>query len=413
MNPSLIKHLLILAAFFMICSCKFYSKNETISQDVQKDSVIQTPIDTIKYNSVDSVITAKNVKIEKKESVQPPKNESQESNVARSKPVIQDITADEKELKIVSVNKRGTLSSNFTKEELIQITKLKITGEVNTSDLMFINPNMPNLVFLDLKGCNIDVKKIPDNFFYTTQGVTKLQTFIFPGNLEAIGRNAFALCSNLKGNLIIPESVTNIDNGAFYICSGLSGALVLPPRLKNIGDWAFFKCSGLSGTLNIPESVNNIGENAFSYCSGFTGSLSIPKGIKSINFSTFSYCNGFDGKLLLPESVIEIKKQSFFQCSGLTGELILPLSVRYIGMFAFNGCSGFTGKLLIPDSVNEIGMKAFYNCTGLSLIKISRPVPVVYNPQMFPDGVKIEIPKSVVSDYEVSSGWKDQTIIGY
>jgi hypothetical protein len=313
----------------------------------------------------------------------------------------------------VYVEKKGTLRFYFSKDELSAITELKIEGEVDSRDLMFICPNMPNLISLDLKDCKIENRTIPEYFFYADKTGNNLEKIVLPDNLEVIGRSAFSMCKKLKGDLIIPKSVRIIGYGAFYICSGFTGKLEIPEGIKEIGSWAFFRCTGFTDQLILPQGLTVIGDHAFSRCSGFTGALIIPDNIKIIKDATFAYCTGFNGELKLPDNLSNIEDHAFSNCSGISGNLVIPVSVKTIGLFAFNGCSNITGDLDIPVGVRTIGFKAFSQCSGLSAIKVNWEEPLSYSSEMFPPRVRVLVPKSQISRYSATEGWKDHNIEGF
>ena len=178
-----------------------------------------------------------------------------------------------------------------------------------------------------------------------------------------------------SGKIIIPEtiifngsvySVTSIGEYAFYDCTNLTGELTIPNTIKSIQDWAFRGCYGLTGSLNIPNSVTSIGNSAFYGCSGFSGSLIIPNSVTYLGSDAFEGCNGFSGSLVISNSVTSIRADTFSGCSGLTGTLTIPNSVKTIGSRAFSFCRGFTGSLTIPNSVTSVGSNAFYGCNNMT-----------------------------------------------
>lgn len=74
-----------------------------------------------------------------------------------------------------------------------------------------------------------------------------------------------------SGVLELPKTVTKngtdytvveVAVGAFAGCSGLTGELILPDTLKTIGTNAFYNCTGFT-KVDIPDGVETIGQNAF------------------------------------------------------------------------------------------------------------------------------------------------------
>ncbi len=248
-----------------------------------------------------------------------------------------------------------------------------------------------------------------DNYYYNPwSGFTKPTGDIvlpeivhFDGNnytVVSIGNYAFWSCSDLTGNLIIPNSVTTIGEGAFSGCSGFTGSLTIPNSVTSIGNYvtttgkgAFSGCSGFTGSLTIPNSVTTIGAAAFAGCSGFTGSLTIPNSVTTIGYGAFCNCSGFsvvyydatncvdfsaDGPYYLPFSGcggnltigdnVERIPANIFRDGGFTGSLTIGNSVTLIGDNAFKDCIGFNGNLIIGNSVTSIGHGAFAGCSGFT-----------------------------------------------
>ena len=284
----------------------------------------------------------------------------------------------------IKLDEAGTLSSKIGYNKKIQITNLKIVGEINGSDLQFVRemagvnfyggPVEGNLSVLDLSEAKI-IKG--GSFYYSPSGsydeyyttddtigsytfyeCRNLKSLKLPSGVTEIGSSAFEDCRDLT-SLTIPSGVTEIGSSAFKGCTDLT-SLSLPSGITEIGSSAFEDCRGLT-SLTIPSGVTEIGSSAFKGCTGLT-SLSLPSGITEIGSSVFKGCSGLTS-LTLPSGVTKIGNSAFSVCSGLTS-ITLPSGVTEIGSSAFSGCTGLT-SLSLPSSITEIDSYAFEGCTGL------------------------------------------------
>ena len=101
-------------------------------------------------------------------------------------------------------------------------------------------------------------------------GVSGAEELILGTSCKSIGDSAFAYCTSLTGNLVIPDSVTLLDSICFNSCTGLTGDLYIPDSVTNIQNGVFGGCSGLTGTLTIGSGVTFIGASAFQSCTNIT-----------------------------------------------------------------------------------------------------------------------------------------------
>nr|WP_302694236.1 leucine-rich repeat domain-containing protein [uncultured Prevotella sp.] len=295
----------------------------------------------------------------------------------------------------IKLEKAGTLPDKIGSTKKYQITNLKILGEINGTDLMFIR-NMAGgidyydetgegkLSVLDLSQARIVVGGGPYFYYfkgnptdgysrklyvdendvlgdYMFCGCSALTSLTLPSSVTKIGNYAFEYCSGLT-SMKIPFSVTSIGGSAFEGCSGLT-SLVIPSGVTEIGVGAFSGCSGLT-SLVIPSGVTEIGDYAFENCSGLT-SMKIPSSVTHIGYCAFKGCSGLTS-LVISSGVIG--SSAFENCSGLTS-LIMSSGVTSIGSSAFKNCSGLT-SLVIPSGVTKIGYYAFENCSGLTSIYV-------------------------------------------
>ena len=328
----------------------------------------------------------------------------------------------------IKLDEAGTLPDKIGSTKKYQITNLKILGEINGTDLMFIRNMAGGIDFydetgqgklsvLDLSQARIVVGGGPYFYYrhheglsggvrelyvdendvlgdYMFSGCSALTSLILPSSVTKIGNYAFEHLVTLT-SLIIPSNVTEIGNSAFVNCRGLT-SMKIPSSVTNIGDCAFLNCSGLT-SLVISSGVTKIGDSAFSNCSGLT-SLVIPSGVTEIGYHAFENCSGLIS-LVISSGVID--GSAFKNCSGLTS-LIISSGVTKIDSSAFKNCSGLT-SLVIPSGVTKIGYYAFENCSGLTSI-------YVYAEQIYTSGLvafagcdknncKVYVPKGTYDYY--------------
>lgn len=281
---------------------------------------------------------------------------------------------------------------------------------------------------------------------------TNLSSISFPSTLVTLGQEngmlysdgAFANCTGLCCEIVIPEKMESIGPNTFRGDDGLYGQIYLPESLRFLGEAAFRGCNGLSGSLIIPPNISQIPEECFAYCK-FGGTLTLHDGITSIGTRAFSECY-FKGGISLPSQLEVISEESFESCK-FSGSLVLPAGVRVIGKRAFNWNSRLTGILEIPGNVISLGAGAFANCQGIEGVVIPESLETIKSefgvdgafedcfginrivckgvtPPVISDdfnvtgghsvfrGVSkenftVEVPEAAVPNYRTSSGWKD------
>ena len=281
---------------------------------------------------------------------------------------------------------------------------------------------------------------------------TNLSSISFPSTLVTLGQEngtlysdgAFANCTGLCCEIVIPEKMESIGPNTFRGDNGLYGRIYLPESLRFLGEAAFRGCNGLSGSLKIPHNINQIPDECFLGC-GFGGTLTLHDGITSIGTRAFSECY-FKGGISLPSQLEVISEESFESCK-FSGSLVLPAGVRVIGKRAFNWNSRLTGILEIPGNVISLGAGAFANCQGIEGVVIPESLETIKSefgvdgafedcfginrivckgvtPPVISDdfnvtgghsvfrGVSkenftVEVPEAAVPNYRTSSGWKD------
>lgn len=305
--------------------------------------------------------------------------------------VSHDATA--KEYVVVNCPTAGHLKEAMAAAKLYytKITNLKITGEIDHSDIYFMKEQMSSLEALNMKDVKIIDDIIPDRAFLNT----KINYIVLPDKLKKIEFSAFEGCP-LLGSLNIPEGVEVIEGNAFR-ATKLDGTLTLPSTLKKIGEWAF-QNTPFTGNLTLPEGLEIIEHNAFGFCRGFYGELHLPNSLKSIGREAFLDCSGLTGSLTIPQSITVIYGSAFNGC-GFNGNLILHDGITDIYACAFQSCK-FKGELSLPKNLKTIETSAFWGCTFSGTLHLPSSLLSIgddafaYNSQL--TGI-IEIPDKITS----------------
>ena len=173
----------------------------------------------------------------------------------------------------VTLSSAGTLLAAIGGyDNLRNIKKLKITGEINGDDVYEIR-RMVNLEYLNLKDSKIVAGGRAYYQKYTTEedvivnnmfgGFKTIKQLILPDNIKAIGPHSLFGCEILL-SIHIPEGVKKIDGQAFQLCQLLS-SVDLPVGLETIGFHAFADCRNLS-KIEIPATVRVMEFGAFDNC---------------------------------------------------------------------------------------------------------------------------------------------------
>ena len=130
---------------------------------------------------------------------------------------------------------------------------LTSSGATSTSPQLFTGQNQ--LKTVDMSRC--ETTEISAGLF---NGLTALETIIFPTGLTEIGDSAFTNCKGLK-SLDFPDSLATIGKSAFSGCTGLT-YISYGSGIKDIGRNAFGGCTNvkvidLHRAANIGETYDN------------------------------------------------------------------------------------------------------------------------------------------------------------
>lgn len=313
------------------------------------------------------------------------------------------------ELIVINEKIAGTLSRLLSDYELTAITKLKISGMMNSDDIDFINSNLPLLNELDMQEVDmqkmkqgpknvtklllpISLVEISGNAFHDS----KIESIVIPASVEFIGNSAFGYCRNMETVRFESDSKVEIIEGGWYGTSGMPTGVFqdcsklkeinIPASVKIIKGGAFHGCESLTKVTF--DEYSNLEElegaydyrgsggcyrGAFADCTSLTTIL-IPKNVKKIGFSTFANCSALQSVIFELDSKLEeiagdfwpFSEEAygaFINCSALSS-ISIPSKVSKIGPAAFKGCIALESVIFMSGSVLEHiggGCGGYYN----------------------------------------------------
>ena len=373
-----------------------------------------------------------------------------------------------REYTIVKLEQAGTINRVIRELNLNpdKITSLKVEGNIDATDFLFLKDSLLNLTNLNLQKCIIvadkngngagticnlgskslsrivfpekSMKVIADGAFF---GSSLQGTLNLPEGLEVIGNYSFDGC-NFRGELRLPSTLKRLDGtlgnrftGPLIFPEGIeaitaprgnfTGTLSIPTSLKEMsGYWSYPQ---LTGTLVIPKFMTHVSEfekggysrvefhdGIIEICSGafygsnLSGEIVLPPNLKQIGGGAFTSTK--IAKVIFPENLQILLEGAFDGCKYLMGTLTLPKNVANIPKACFAGCSGITG-LIIPEGVDIIGIDAFRECASInSIICEGEEPPLVCENAFYgvnKDNFTVEVPKGCVEKYRNAIGWSD------
>ena len=157
---------------------------------------------------------------------------------------------------IYTVENPGDLLNLIDTNDADAISKLKLIGEINGTDLLVLN-KMINITSLDLSEATIVSGGMPyydkDNERFGTEdntlgnkwayNLSLIKELLLPENLITIGSDAFS-GKEFIIRLIVPDSVTSIGESAFSGCKSLT-YVTIGSSVAKINNYAFNGCTAL------------------------------------------------------------------------------------------------------------------------------------------------------------------------
>ena len=337
-----------------------------------------------------------------------------------------------REVNIIAENTMSALHRVLGEGKLMNTSKLKVHGTINSYDIMLIRNKMLNLRELDLSDAEVRACSYEYYTGFCTQD-NKLGGYAFselnlrvvhlPKNLTEI-TNCFKACPYLD-TVYCQTGIQKIGNETFRDSKALRYVEV-KEGVKEIGEYAFYGTTGLE-TLNLPNSLETIGSYAFAY-SGVK-SITIPANVTTIRSSAFR--DGYlerlafapNGKLTsIPDNLFEsqrnlkaidwenssitsIGQNAFRYCSSIDS-IILPKRLETIGQYAFQECSN-TQVIKIPSSVKQISNYAFDGCSNVKRVYTYTIEPTSIKQQTFScyKSADLYVPATSYYNYYYNTQW--------
>ena len=272
------------------------------------------------------------------------------------------------------------LAKEIADEDMLKVVTLKVSGTINSYDIIVMNNWMPNLRWLDLTDATIEECNYEYYTGYTTSDCVvgshmfydqdEYVSIKLPKNTKWISDCAFCQCDNLK-EVVMYEGITMIGSDAFTRCFALP-QISIPAGCKTIEQNAFYYCTTLKQVI-IGEGCENIQREAFQGC-GQLKTVAFPSTLKRIEEYAFSGCSSLT-KISLPKQLNSIGNGAFSNCSNLE-ELRIPSSVMNIGNYAFSSCYNLKDVYTYTIEPTSIIQETFsnYQATTLHVPYTSRAI---------------------------------------
>lgn len=269
--------------------------------------------------------------------------------------------------RIYHVETPGTLPQLVGEDNKYTITEMKVTGNLNGTDLRLIREMAGRslngsattgvLMKLDLQNARIVEG---GEAYYNKSGR------VYYSKNDEIGNNLFY--GSILIEIKLPKSTVLIDDYAFSHSIGLKTVSV-PNGVKSIGLSAFQGCK-LLDNIQLPENLEVLEDYAFEDCS-MLKEVVLPQKLSVLEMSCFSRCQSLK-KVVFSEGLKIIEFGAFGACVSLK-EAILPESLQDIEAYAFNGCESLN-QVRLPSQLEILKEKTFYGCKNLIEVVIPETV---------------------------------------
>ena len=160
----------------------------------------------------------------------------------------------------------------------------------------------------------------------------------FSDRFQELGAHAFSKSGITAVHFAPGSTVQKIGNYAFYRCFDLK-TVDWPQKLLFMGDYAFADCTALESDIILPDGLEELNYHVFLNCQK-TKRLVIGKDVRTIK-NNVANNSGFSGILTIPGNVRYLCASAFFltSLSAYIVELPTQLKVEYASFWVENGSS--------------------------------------------------------------------------
>lgn len=271
---------------------------------------------------------------------------------------------------VTALADKSALHIEIGEANLQNVVNLKVSGTINSYDLMLMRNKMVNLKHLDLSNASIVDNAYEyfnnkgDGYHSVANTLTRyaLQPNLFsiklPSSLTTINDRSLQELKHVE-EIEIPANVTSIGIAAAKNLSLLKSITFEEnSKLESINDSAFYECSSIK-ELSIPGSVKTMSGKAINQCSSLEKlTLEDGEGVLSLSSSID------DNKCPLKEAYIGRNLTGGLYIGALfyyklnLSKVTIGEGVTTIPNKCFYGSS--CKELIVPSSLYSIGTDAFY-----------------------------------------------------
>jgi len=276
----------------------------------------------------------------------------------------------------------GTLESVLKEahgDDVVNITKLTLTGNYNAVDHRFLRDSLTALTELDMEGVTIvggdstyrapnshdwdylkDFKLVDNTIGQNMFSHLKLTNLVIPNNVVKIEDYAFTT-TKLK-SFEIPASVTSMGQGVCNVIKTLEDVKVLA-NITGLPHSTFGGCENLK-KVELSSTINSIGTNAFTNCFSLTD-FSYFKNIVFIDKEAFKVC-GFTS-IDFHEGLVYVGEAAFSGCRSLASVTFSSTMTNVsTNMFTYSAVE----SLKIPETVTKLSRACFWGMEHLKSIEL-------------------------------------------